>query len=677
MMATRLPYPGKAVDMKRLVTIILLWCGILTDVSASCLQSTVTVSCHPCTVEQALEQMEEQVDCTFSYNASQIPLDEQIAQNLPSVSLQNAIETVTGRQLNYVQRGRHLMFIEKEAAEAPKPAKKEYVIEGTVRNASTGELVSKATVYTVGDKYSALTNESGYYRLQVSGSKEFIGLSYSKKSYLDTIIVVQPKEDAIRKDIRLEPRVVAPPQMPTKEARLRTPPSEVEELPMVKLLVPDRQSQRAINLDFLEDIPVQFSLLPSIGTNRLTSGISSNTVSLNLLAGYNAGLHGFEAGGGVNIIRKDAKGLQAAGIGNIVGGQVRGLQAAGVFNNTRGSVMGLQAAGVYNLTLNTVRGVQASGVFNMLQGTIIGMQAGGLFNIATENMAGLQVAGLFNYTRKNVYFAQVAGFSNFAENVDGGQIGGFMNLADGEVRGFQAGGFMNLAEDVTGSQMAGFLNTGRDVNVQLSGFMNRSRDANVQISGFLNIARKVEGVQVGVFNVADTSALAIGVLSFSLKGYNHLDLTTDVLHPLNLSYRMGSRHFYNILHFGFGSYYDGMLLYSAGYGVGTEFKTKAERVTWNLELMARSVSEFRNNNSDLNLDCILKPLMAVRLGKKRPYLVFGPSLHIYVQNATPQNIDISEGPVTLIDNAYPPIFAPVTSRTRVTAWPGFDLGLRI
>lgn len=649
---------------RRALVFVCLLCSLSLLSAANCLQNSVSVTCHPCSMEQALEELELQVDCSFSYNATQFPLDEMIPHNLEQVPLREAIKTVTGKDLEYIQRGRHLMFLEKEAEKAARPdSKKEYIIEGTVRNATNGEVVSRATVYTVGNKYSALTNESGYYRLELNGPEEFIGLSYSKKSFFDTIIVVQPAPGAVKQDIHLAPRAVVPPTMPMREARLDRPSKQVEELPMVRLLVPEKQTQRAINLDFLEEIPVQFSILPSIGTNRLTSGISNNSVSLNLLGGYNAELNGLEAGAGVNIIRQDAKGMQLGGIGNIVGGKVRGVQAGGIFNNTRGSVMGLQAAGVYNLTLDTVRGVQAGGVFNVLHGTIVGAQVAGMFNIATEDMSGLQAAGLFNYTHNHVFVGQAAGFLNIATSVQGAQAAGFANVAKGEVTGVQVAGFMNTSGNVTGSQIAGFLNTGDTVNVQ--------------VSGFINTGKKVEGVQLGFLNFSDSSALAIGFLSFSVKGYNHLDFAADILHPYNLSYRTGGSRFYNILQVGFGSHH-GIELFSAGYGIGTELPAKKfQRLTWNLDLLARSVSVLNNENSSFNLDCQFNPQLAIRIGKKRPFIVLGPSLHLYLQDTTPQNTNPADGPVQLVKNNYPPIFEPLKGDFRVSFWPGFKLGLRV
>lgn len=664
---------------------------------AGCLNTPVNLHCAPCKVENALMQLEAQVDCSFSYNASQIPLNELVSGDFRNQPLNTVLEAVTGKKLEYVSRGRHLIFIEKTTEHTPKYEKKEYIIEGHVIDGRNGQVLSRATVYAVGNKYSALTNEQGYYRLEVNTDAEMLGVSYSKQSYLDTLIVVEPAPGGVKKvDVPLTPREAPIEKMPLKKVSMPLERREVEQLAMVRILVPEKQTQRAINLEFLEQIPVQFSLLPSIGTNKLTSGISNNTISINLLGGYNAGLNGFEAGGGVNIVRMDVLGMQSGGIGNIVGGEVQGIQLAGVFNNVRGSVKGLQAAGIHNIVLDTIQGVQAAGVFNILRGSVSGSQLAGVFNLATQNMSGLQGAGVFNITLKDVRFGQAAGVFNIAQKVSGLQAAGVLNIASKNVSGLQASGAFNIAskdvsggqisgvlnvtgKDVTGAQITGFSNIAKDVfGTQIAGVLNVGKKVNAQLSGFLNVANKVDGVQIGVINIADSSGMAIGFLSISLKGYNHLDIAADELHYVNISYRTGNRKFYNILQFGVGSYL-GANLFSQGYGFGTEvrIKSKKDRFACNLDLIARQIADFDNPQKPFNLDCMFNPQITWRLGEKRPFLVFGPSVHFFMhQGQIVRNTPDIGGEFELAQG-FPPIFEDAGNEMKFQMWPGLKVGLRI
>ncbi|MEZ4722464.1 MAG: hypothetical protein R2813_11385, partial [Flavobacteriales bacterium] len=321
--------------MKRLFLKLTLTCFAFTAKSA-CLDQHVTINCKPCSIEEAIEQIEAQVSCAFSYNSAQFDHEVQIDLSLTNVGLSSAIQQITQGQFELKEHGRYVLIKQKDGTSEVRQEKKSYLIEGYVRNAQSGEVLQKATVYAVGNKYSAITNESGFYQLELNSEEEYVGLSYCKQQYFDTIIVVKPADNKLRQDISLLPREKAPDKMPIRS--MPSQPREVEELTMVKFLVPEPQRELALNLDFLEKIPVQFSFLPSIGTNFISSGYKTNAFSLNVLAGYNAGVTGAEIGGLANIIREDVNGIQIGGLANVVGGKVSGVQIGGLFNNVRGSV---------------------------------------------------------------------------------------------------------------------------------------------------------------------------------------------------------------------------------------------------------------------------------------------------------------------------------------------------
>ena len=628
---------------------------------AGCLSSPVNLECTPCTMEEALDKLQSQINCSFSYSTDQINPDEEVQLTVDQMPLLQVLERITEGNFNIKERGRYVLMTRKKQPEDKKPLKMDYVIEGYVIDAKSGAYIDNASIYVLGEKAATITNSKGYYKIKLETERQSFGISYSRQQYFDTIIVLKPSKEQIRKDLGLIPRAAAPEKMPIRTS-VSNRPKEVEELTMVKFLVPEPQRQFAVNLDFLENIPVQLSLVPSIGTNKFTSGAKRNVLSVNVLAGYNAGVEGLEVGGLANINREDMIGLQAAGITNIVGGKARGIQASGIFNNVRGSVYGFQAAGIYNIVLDTVKGAQAAGVFNLLRGNVQGAQLSGLFNVATENMTGLQAAGFSNHTMKDVKFGQVAGFMNTAGRVSGAQVAGFMNASGGEVEGAQVGGFLNVAKEITGAQVAGFLNV--------------SGDATNQIAGFINVGKKINGLQLGVLNFSDTSKLSIGILSFSLKGMNHLDFHTDMVQPYNLSYRTGSKHFYNILQVGYGSYV-GLGLLSYGYGIGTEIGPEDKRVHLNLETMARQFMDLNNKANPLNLNVRFEPSLNIKLGKKRPAIVLGPSLNLLISGGNIQNQDAESGKTMGFRDSYPPIYDEVTGKVETDFWVGAKLGIRI
>ncbi|RLD79967.1 MAG: hypothetical protein DRJ10_08050, partial [Bacteroidetes bacterium] len=386
---------------------------------------------------------------------------------------------------------------------------------------------------------------------------------------------------------------------------------ELEELPLVKLVVPEKQFNLSENLKFLEKQHVQFSILPNIGTNRLMSGNVENNISLNILGGYSHSVNGVEIGGLLNIVRYDVKLLQIAGLSNITGGNTKGVQLAGLLNNNRKSVKGLQVAGVANIVFDTISGVQLAGLINVLKGKMNGAQISGIANYTNKNVDGVQISGIVNYTQKDVKFTQIAGFTNFGHNVGGAQIAGFSSVATGKVGGVQISGFANFADTVKSAQLAGFMNVSRK---EISG---------VQISAFLNVAKKVKGVQFAFLNISDTvSGASIGFMSFVRKGYHQGEISANELFYTNFSFKTGTKHFYNIFTAGIDPV--DTEFWTFGYGFGTEF-TSRKSFLFGIDITANQLNERSKPFKNINLLSKVDFNFGFRLFRKSA-ITFGPSV---------------------------------------------------
>ncbi|WP_400192374.1 secretin and TonB N-terminal domain-containing protein [Hymenobacter sp. B81] len=169
----------------------------------------------------------------------------------------------------------------------------------------------------------------------------------------------------------------------------------------------------------------QVSFLGPLGSNGLRSGQTVNSVSLNVLGGYSAGVDGVEAASLFNVARDTVKGLQMAGLVNVVGKRLQGYQGAGLANVLGGSGEGWQSAGLFNVATRPVAGAQTAGLFNYSGNAKPGaadsdflVQAGGLFNVSLGEVRGVQAAGLFNVASQ-VRGVQLAGLINIADSVQG------------------------------------------------------------------------------------------------------------------------------------------------------------------------------------------------------------------------------------------------------------------
>lgn len=362
----------------------------------------------------------------------------------------------------------------------------------------------------------------------------------------------------------------------------------------------------------IRNTELQISIVPYLGTNGKNSGITTNDFSFNLFGGYSAGTNKLEMASLFNINRFDAKYVQLAGIFNQVGGKVEGAQFAGIANANLDSIRGVQGAGIVNFTTGAVEGIQLAGITNFTSKSVRGFQGAGIVNFAGQELTGFQGAGIANF-------------------------------AGGNVKGTQAAGIVNFTpKDVQG----------------------------VQVAGILNFARKVNGSQIGLFNYADSiSGAPIGLLSIVKSGYHTLEIGTDEILPTNLSFRTGTRSFYNMLFVGIRPEITDYTVWAFGYGIGTS--PRLGRKTF-LNIEASSQQLNRGNVEALNL--INRFYVGADFQVARKVALFaGPSINFRVYDTSyNQHPDLFtySGPKVFSERNYG--FDDLASQF----WWGFRAGIR-
>jgi len=208
----------------------------------------------------------------------------------------------------------------------------------------------------------------------------------------------------------------------------------------------------------------------------------------------------------------------------------------------------------YNFSLNALMGYT---------GSIKGCEIGGLLNINKSNMLGFQVGGIGNITNGNVI---------------GMQIGGIFSLTD-SMRGFQVNGILSKSNEVKGVQISGIVNISKSANATISGIanINNGNLRGIQIAGIYNQTKELNGIQIGLINVADTikSGVSLGLVNIVKKGfYDEWTIHTSDYLNLGVSYKSGSKHFYNIYSVGMNLIEEKLLIAGFGFGHISEINSK-------------------------------------------------------------------------------------------------------
>ncbi len=567
----------------RLIFCLLSFCKIEFGLAQTtpALEQKISIAFSNENIEAALNKIGKQQNLKFSYPTGIFSAQKRITSNFQNKSLREVLSTILGPNVNIKNKGNYIILTGKKITEN-KIVSNNYFINGYITDAISGNNIPAVSLYDSVDLQSTQSNQFGYYRFN-RGKQKQLGIIVNKENYRDTVIYISDQPEGMI-NIVMYPRInennndtlASIENFPLKEST-----------PLLAIVAGNEQQNNFRNIKDPLYRNFQVSFLPYLGTNHRLSGSVSNKYSFNLLGGLSRSTSKMEVSGFLNVDREDVKFLQLAGFGNIVGGKSLGLQSAGFFNINGHGFEGVQLAGFIN-----TNGRSASGV-----------GLAGFINIQDQNFKGLQGAGFMNIN---------------ADTLNGYQAAGFLNINGKDLKGLQAAGFLNInGGNLKGAQLSGF------------GNVNGGKIIGVQAAGFFNVANKVKGTQIGFINIADSlEGVALGFFSFVKSGYHRLEIAGESDSQLSLSFRSGTKGFYNILS-------AGLLkptvvnrnenLFTLGYGFGTSFQL-GNKFQITLDVLSQQVTNEGLVNSlqmlnklNLNLDYFIGKKFSVFVGPQLTY----------------------------------------------------------
>jgi hypothetical protein len=217
--------------------------------------------------------------------------------------------------------------------------------------------------------------------------------------------------------------------------------------------------------------------------------------------------------------------------------RVHGFQLAIGWAQTDVDLAALQLSAAANLVRGNFEGAQITAGLNIVRGIGHGLQLVGGANVVDGSFRGTQIAGGANATTGYNKGFQLAGGINWVGSGSGLQIAGGANVAAQSYSGFQLS-TINYADAIDGFQL-GVLNVAR---TSASGFR----------FGVVNVAGASRGGSFGVINVAKhEDGESFALLNFVGNGIHNVSLfATDVL-ATNIGFKFGGRHLYTNLMAGY------------------------------------------------------------------------------------------------------------------------------
>lgn len=611
-------------------------------------------------IHELFAQIEQQSHLNFSFNTELINRDSIVSYQANKQTIEKVISQVFSDRIEAKVIGNHIVLIENRRKEKKKiktiPQHQNITYTAYIINARNKLPVINASIYDISSRESILSDSLGRFEITCTDNRILRNYNIAKGSFNDTIISINFKTTGsqIIKLFPIEDDILP---MKTKEVKYI---NSQEKSDFLLGMVPQEGLQTSLNLNNIyEKRFAQVSFIPIVGTNMTSSGIIENNVSLNILGGYNGAVKGIEIGGLINIIDKNIVGLQVGGLTNLVAGETKGLQVAGIFNKTKGSVQGLQVGGIFNLSTAQVKGLQVGGIANWSSDGTVGSQIAGICNINTGKILGLQVGGISNFSKDAVIGLQAAGIANSGlQKTIGLQVAGIYSQSGG-IDGLQVAGINNLSTKKTnGAQIASISN------------ISKTKMNGLQVALF-NYAKVNNGLQMGLINLSDTAnGVSIGLINLVRRGYHAIELTANEVLYTNLSFKLGSQHFYNIYTIGLSP--TNKPVYGLGFGLGSKVKLY-KKLFLSVDVTANYILENEVDTSNISLNILSKLDLTLEYHISNHFsIITGPSYNVHVS----QLFDETNGTFSSQIAQYP-FFEKVSNHTRTQMWIGGRIGLQI
>ncbi|MDP6908294.1 MAG: STN domain-containing protein, partial [Flavobacteriales bacterium] len=349
------------------------------------LERSLTLTIDQVKVEDALFLISQTGGFNFCYNSKLISTDSLVNVHAKGGSVETILKELLGSEMRFINVGNHVV-IRRKPPEI-ESTMGSVTISGFVVDDRSGNQISGVTVFEDFQRRTYKADEQGKFSFTLPKTIRSVALNLSRPGYRDTSIVVLPKENA-RIIIGLSLLSVSEPI----ETRI---PEEVSvnqaKDPGSDEFISQPQNEMAqFNRNKL--VPIQFSLVPMVGTNGLNKIGTDNYLSVNIVAGLTKGLNGLEVGVLLNATRRQMYGIQVSGAANITGTDAMGVQSAMVFNYVGERFFGLQVGGVGNHVRGDFTGAQFSMGYNLSLSNFEGWQMTGGANYVSKNFKGVQMA---------------------------------------------------------------------------------------------------------------------------------------------------------------------------------------------------------------------------------------------------------------------------------------------
>ncbi|MBD0287324.1 MAG: hypothetical protein ICV79_18145, partial [Flavisolibacter sp.] len=264
----------------------------------SILNRTVPLQVTNQRLGSVLEILSNKGNFYFSYNSNIIKKDSLVTLSASNKTVKEILDLLLPDNYEFRESGNYIIIRKAPIKLALVTNKvvtedKYYVVSGYVLDDATGHWIKNASIYEKRLLVSALTNDTGHFKIRLKSKVPIAALTVSKEFYEDATAIIEPKynqqitvtllplpspditiikpEDYFIPDsLRVR---ISTPSGNTEYTYVRTDSANVEKTRMGKFLLSSSKRLQSVNLrKFFTGRPFQLSLTPGLSTHGKLSG---------------------------------------------------------------------------------------------------------------------------------------------------------------------------------------------------------------------------------------------------------------------------------------------------------------------------------------------------------------------------------------------------------------------
>jgi len=234
------------------------------------------------------------------------------------------------------------------------------------------------------------------------------------------------------------------------------------------------------------------------------------------LAPFAETIQGISLGLAAVVAEQELTGINIGGLAVVADGDIRGINVGGLATVASGNLMGINFGGLAVVSEGDLYGINFGGLAVVARGEMKGINFGGLAVVSENNLLGLNFGGLALVSKGELKGINIGGLAVVAEGELTGLNSALLALVSKEgITGLNIVGYKVEAPNINGLNVSlGWTDVDDLKGISISCYNKIRGTQTGLVIGLFNVADELNGVQIGLLNIAKNNSGLTKVLPF-------------------------------------------------------------------------------------------------------------------------------------------------------------------